>query len=154
MKTLILFMAAAMLLLSSQTFAGAFHVAPVEIDFDKKTARGNLIAARASESPHERIGCAVGYGYLLGHYAYCEATDADENAIKCITYDPDMIDTIASINTFSFVYYAWEEGHSVPEGFELCTHVTVATRSIHIPEKIELEMELESFDSTKKIPLG
>ena len=46
-----------------------------------------------------------------------------------------MINTISSINTFSYVYFQWDD-----EG--MCTHVTVATRSIHIPEKIEMEMEL------------
>ena len=146
MKLAKLLLPALLPLLCSQAFAGAFNVAPVSIDFENQTASGNLIAARASESPHERIGCAVGYGNLVGHFAYCEATDADDNDIACITYDAGMIDTIASINTFSFVFFRWEEGHSLPPGFELCTRVTVATRSIHIPQKFKLEMDLETFD--------
>ena len=149
MKLIQLVLPAAMLLLSSLAFAGAFHVAPVSIDFDEQVAEGNLIAARASESPHERIGCDVGSGYLLGHYAICEATDATNNQIQCITDEPEMIDTIASINTFSYVYFTWgdvEGKEDPPDGYEWCRHVTVATRSIHIPEKIEMEMELESFD--------
>ena len=149
MKLIQLLLPASMLLLSSLAFAGEFKVAPVSIDFDEQVAEGNLIAARASESPHERIGCGVGAGYVLGHYANCEATDATNNHITCITDEPEMIDTIASINTFSYVYFTWgavDGKGAPPDGYEWCRHVTVATRSIHIPEKIEVEMELESFD--------
>jgi hypothetical protein len=142
MKLVRLLLPAAMLL-SSLAVAGEFNVAQVSIDFTNKTAQGNLVAARFSSNDVERIGCAVGYGNSVGHFAYCEATDAHDNDIACITYDAGMIDTIASINTFSFVFFRWEEGHSLPPGFELCTRVTVATRSTHIPEKIEMEMELE-----------
>lgn len=123
-----------LMLLSSLAFAGEFHVAPVTIvvDGDAGRASGNLIAARFSENDEERIGCAVGNGDV-GHYAYCEASLGQGNDALCITYDPAMIDTIASINTFSFVYFEWKF-----DGTEnICTHVTVATRSIHIPSKLK-----------------
>ena len=105
-----------LMLLSSLAFAGEFHVAPVTIvvDGDAGRASGNLIAARFSEN-------------------YCEASLGQGNDALCITYDPAMIDTIASINTFSFVYFEWKF-----DGTEnICTHVTVATRSIHIPSKLK-----------------
>ena len=132
MKLIKLLLVAAMLLLSSQTFAGEFHVALVEIDFDNQQAQGNLIAARFSENDEERIGCALGNGDGRP-YAYCEASLGAGNDAFCITYDAAMIDTIASINTFSFVYFKWE--HKVGE--DLCRHVTVATRSIHIPSRLK-----------------
>jgi hypothetical protein len=136
MKIIQLLLPAAILLLSSHAYAGEFHIAPVEIDFNAQSAQGNLIAARFSKNEEERIGCAVGNGVQsLGHptndhYAYCEASLGNGVNAYCITYDPAMIDTIASINTLSFVYFEWS-------GDGLCTHVTVATRSIHIPEKLK-----------------
>ena len=139
MKFIQLLLTASMLLLSSHNFAGEFQVAPVEIDFDKRVAKGNLIAARFSSNNEERIGCAVGNGVQSphhpdsDHYAYCEASLGDGLDAYCITYDAVMIDTIASINTFSFVYFEWEH----EAGEDLCTHVTVATRSIHIPAKLK-----------------
>jgi hypothetical protein len=133
MKLFQLLLATALLLVCTHGFAGAFNPAPVAIDLDGQVAEGNLIAARFSANEAERIGCAAGYGN--GHYAYCEASLGDGIDAFCITHDPVMIDTIASINTFSYVYFQWDD-----EG--ICTHVTVATRSIHIPEKIEMEMEL------------
>ena len=129
MKTFQLLLPAAILLLSSYVYAGAFKIAPVDIDFDKQWAQGNLIAARFSDNEEERIGCAVGYGEK-GQYAYCEASLGTGKDAICTTFDPAMIDTIASINTFSFVYFQWDK-----DG--LCTHVTVATRSIHIPSKLK-----------------
>ena len=149
MKLIKLLLPAILILLCSQAIAGEFHVAPVSIDFENQQAQGNLIAARASENPHERIGCAVGSGAYSPfgdgrQYAYCEAslTDSPGFDALCVTDDAAMIDTIASINTFSFVFFQWEHGDS----FNVCTHVTVATRSVHIPQKIELEMDLDSFD--------
>ena len=149
MKLIQLLLPAAMLLLSSHAIAGEFNVARVDIDFGEQVAEGNLIAARASNNQYERIGCGVGAGYVLGHYANCEATDATNNHIQCITDEPEMIDTIASINTYSYVYFTWgtvDGKGDPPDGYEWCRHVTFATRSVHIPEKIEIEMELESFD--------
>lgn len=142
MKPIRFLLPAVMLLLSASAFSGAFQVAPVMIDAVNGKAEGNLIAARFSASESERIGCAVGYG--AQHYAYCEATDADGVVAGCITGDPVMIETIASINTFSFVYFTWagDKWDGWPDPMPECTHVTVATRSTHIPEKIEMEMEL------------
>ena len=129
MKIIQLLLAAAMLLLSSHAYAGAFQIAPVKIDLDNREAEGNLIAARFSRNEEERIGCAVGHRGGV-HYAYCEASLGSGIDAFCVTYDPAMIDTIASINTFSFVNFAWDKEN-------VCTDVTVATRSIHIPEKLK-----------------
>ena len=139
MKILQLLLPAAIMLLSSLAYAGEFQIAPVEIDFDNQAAQGNLIAARFSKNDAERIGCAVGNGVLSPgqpdnpHYAYCEASLGNGVDTYCITYDAAMIDTIASINTLSFVYFKWE----YLSGEQVCTHVTVATRSIHIPDKLK-----------------
>ena len=129
MKIIQLLLTATILLLASHAYAGEFQIAPVKIDFDNQEAQGNLIAARFSRNEEERIGCAVGNGDKV-HYAYCEASLGNGKDAFCITYDPAMIDTIASINTLSFVYFKWDNS-------ETCTHVTVATRSIHIPEKLK-----------------
>ena len=139
MKFIRLLLPAAILLLSSHAYAGEFQIAPVEIDFDNQTAQGNLIAARFSKNEEERIGCAVGNGVLSPgapdnhNYAYCEASLGNGVDAYCITFDPAMINTIASINTLSFVYFRWEH----LGGYQQCTHVTVATRSIHIPDKLK-----------------
>lgn len=149
MKLIKLLLPAVLMLICSQAFGGAFQVAPVSIDFDNQQAEGNLVAARASENPYERIGCAVGSGTESPfgdgrQYAYCEASLTDNPGFDawCLTDDAAMIDTIASINTFSFVYFQWDDG----PGYKVCTHVTVATRSIHIPQKIKWQMDLDSFD--------
>jgi len=132
-----LLLSAAMLLMSSVAFAGMFKIDPVTIfDYgDTGRAGGNLIAARFSDNDYERIGCAVGNGDD-GAYAYCEASLVadDDGGVYCITYDPSMIDTIASIDTLSYVYFEWKYDGV---GANLCTHVTVATRSIHIPAKLK-----------------
>ena len=145
MKTLTLCAAATMLLLSSSVFSGAFSAGGVVIAGGSDgNARGTLSAVRASDNDVERIGCAIGYGYVRGHYAYCEATDADGIVAGCITDDVDMINTIASINTFSFVYFEWDgeqrEPGELQSDWPTCAHVTVATRSTHIPEKIKIDM--------------
>ena len=139
MKIVQLLVTAAILLLSSHAYAGEFQYSPVKIDLENYVAQGNLLAARFSKNEEERIGCAVGSGVLSPglpdnpHYAYCEASLGNGVDALCITYDPEMIDTIASINAFSFVYFQWE----YLKGYPQCTHVTVATRSIHIPEKLK-----------------
>jgi len=140
MKVSQLLLLAVTLLLSSYAFAGEFQIAPVEIDSDNQWAQGNLIAARFSKNEEERIGCAVGNGRLSpghpdrDHYAYCEASLGNGVDAYCITYDTAMIDTIAGINTLSFVFFQWENGL---DGMSYCTHVTVATRSIHISDKLK-----------------
>jgi hypothetical protein len=139
MKIVQLLLPAAILLLSSHAFAGEFQISPVKIDLDNQEAQGSLLAARFSKNEEERIGCAVGNGVLSPglpdnhHYAYCEASLGNGVDALCITYDAAMINTIASINTLSFVYFKWEYRSGQP----LCTHVTVATRSRHIPEKLK-----------------
>jgi len=134
MKFIQLLLTATMVLLSSLAFAGEFKIAPVTIDLDNQWAEGNLIAARFSKNPHERIGCAVGNGVKSpfgdnGAYAYCEAALRPKLKAFCASDDPSMIDTIASINIFSYVYFEWKD--------DVCTHVTVATRSIHIPSALK-----------------
>ena len=135
MKLLQSLVPAVLLLVCAQAFAGAYNAAPVYIDIEEQWAEGNLIAARFSDNDAERIGCAVGNGVLSpdpanAHYAYCEASLVAGESVSCLTYDPAMIDTIASINSFSYVYFRWND-----EG--MCTHVTVATRSTHIPGKLK-----------------
>lgn len=129
---LIRLLLSATLLLSFTAYAGLFKIDPVTIVGDEEAGRasGNLIAARFSENEYERIGCAVAYREDK-QFAYCEASlePGDESGVYCVTEDPVVIDTIASINTFSYVYFAWESGK--------CTEVTVATRSIHIPAKLK-----------------
>ena len=137
MNSVRLLLSAAILLVSSFAYAGAFKIAPVTIFDNGETgnAGGNLIAARFSDNEYERIGCAVASGDN-GPYAYCEASlDADDDGgVYCITYDASMINAIASINTLSYVYFEWKfDGVNK----NLCTHVTVATRSIHIPSKFK-----------------
>lgn len=144
MKLIRLLLQATIFLLASPAFAGEFHIAPVSIDFDNQSAEGNLIAARFSDNPHERIGCAVGNGVRSpfgdsGPYAYCEAslTDSKFPDAFCITDDHVMIDTIASINTFSYVYFMWQVERKKGDEINVCTHITVATRSVHIPSVLK-----------------
>ena len=129
MKAIQLLLPAVILLLPLQVFAGEFQIAPVKIDLENREAQGNLLAARFSKNEEERIGCAVGHREKT-HYAYCEASLGNDTDAYCITFDPAMIDTIASINTMSFVNFRWNKD-------EVCTDVTVATRSVHISEKLK-----------------
>lgn len=133
MKVARLLLAAAMLLMSSFAFAGAFEIAPVTINDFGATgeAYGNLLGARFSDNDNEWIGCAVAYGDD-GPYAYCEASLVadDDGNVYCVTEDSSMIDMIASINIFSYVYFRWDSAGD-------CTHVTVATRSLYIPQKLK-----------------
>jgi hypothetical protein len=136
MKFIQLLLPAAMMLLSSGALAGEYKADPVLIDDATHTAGGNLYEARFRiEGGNELIGCALGSG-TRGTYGYCSAHDGSQT-VGCLTYDQKILNVIASINTFSFIFFEWGDRYEATIG-EIthydCLHVTVATRSTHIPD--------------------
>lgn len=153
MKLVKLLLPAALLLLSIDGFAGQYKADPVYIDLEQQVATGSLYATRFSSNSDERIGCAVANGDERGLFGYCEAKYFDPDsaellAADCFTYDDKMIEAIQSINTYSFVYFTWERQNR--KGFDdnVCTNVTVATRSTHIPDAMATPAEVEVLGTT------
>lgn len=139
MKFFRLLLPAALLVLCTNALAGEYKASPVFVDLNEQKAGGNLYETRFTGNTEDRIGCALGSG-VRGTYAYCEAFDGTDVA-ACLTYDQKIIDVIASINTFSWVYFEWGDKIFEQDGtgieFYECNHVTVATRSTHIPRVLE-----------------
>lgn len=136
MKPFRLVLPAVLLLLCCNAFAGAYNGIPVFInDQVEHVAGGNLYATRFETDGNEYIGCALGSG-TRGTYGYCTAFDGSTE-VGCVTYDQKILNVIASINTFSWVYFEWGnkfEGYIGGVVMYECLHVTIATRSNHIPD--------------------
>ena len=135
MKLIRLLLQAVLLLLSTSAFAGEYKADPVFIDNENHIAGGNLYETRFTGGELERIGCALGSGNR-GTYGYCSANDGF-TTVGCLTYDQKILNVIASINTFSFVFFEWGSKYEATIGDVThydCLHVTIATRSTHIPD--------------------
>ena len=133
MKTLVSSFVAGMLLAPCMVIAGTVAQVNVEIDLEEMSARGSLTTARFSDDPQELIGCGVRHtleeGGGLDSWAFCQARVSPDNFVLCLTYNPEMIDKIAGLNSYSYVEFKWDEDGE-------CTHFGFSTQSLQIPENV------------------
>ena len=137
MKTLLRFLAAGMLLVSSVAYAGFSFVGQfgVEINSDDQWARGITTTARFSDDPEEHIGCGVRHTLIdgvLDSWGFCQASISPDIYVNCIALNAELIDKIAGLNSFSFVEFNWDENGE-------CTHFGFSTQSGHIPGKEDMK---------------
>lgn len=131
-------MVAVMVLLSAAAFAGQNFSAPVQIDFENRSASGDMRSARNSENPYEQIGCVVRYfasgtpevGVLK--YAFCIAAvgELPEESIICVTGDEELVEAVNSVADYAFVTFGWNETNE-------CTRLGFSVRSTYLPASIE-----------------
>lgn len=102
----------------------------VVVDFENRTAIGDMVTARYSDNDVELIGCGVrffddglGGTFTIG---FCSAADSENNQIVCFTESATLIDAIKSISSYSFITFAWNEDTQ-------CTAIGNSTQSIYIP---------------------
>ncbi len=120
--------ATALLLFSNVALAGLAAPLPVQIDFDARTAIGDMYTARTSENAFEYIGCGVRYGAAGPIFGFCQAGlgEAAEQQFTCITTEPAIIEAIHAISAFSFIIFAWDVDGN-------CTRIGNSTQSFYLP---------------------
>jgi hypothetical protein len=137
---------------SPNLFAGAAIEVPVQItpavagtQFTR--AVGNMFDARASANTIEFIGCelvvenAALTALRTGNseaeqvfYGRCQASDAEGTTADCETSDPQMIEAISSISSYSYISFFFDPtittGQSdLPE----CAQIRASNRSFYLP---------------------
>ena len=129
MKVLVQILTVAMLFISSVAYAGLAFERNVEIDLEGQSALGALGIARFSDNLDEYIGCGVRHTLVdgvLDSWAFCQAGFSPEIYTSCITFNAELIDKIAELNTYDYVQFEWDDNGE-------CTHVGISTQSLHIP---------------------
>ena len=116
---------------SSIVLAGATLSVPVEIDVDARTAFGDMVTARYSDNDDELIGCGIRHiqaGPTVIKFAFCQAVNgpAPENFAVCNTLDPDLVEAVHALSSFSFITFGWNEDGE-------CTRVGSSTQSVYLP---------------------
>lgn len=132
MKYLIAF--PSLLLFASVSLAGFVQPAPVEVTLnpdDTGTALGDMVTARFSDNEVEFIGCGIrrfddGAGGTLD-FGFCQATDSNGVQGFCSTEDPEMLDIMKAVSSYSFITFAWNADGE-------CTQIGFSTQSFYIPQ--------------------
>jgi hypothetical protein len=120
---------AGLVLLSATAVAGRVQPVPVQIDlFGDGSGRviGNMTTARYSENDVEFIGCGTrnsGDGF---QFAFCQASDAEANAVFCSTENPELVAAVRAIADQSFIIFRFD---AVGE----CTFMGFSTQSYYLP---------------------
>lgn len=125
----------ALALLSSLTLAGL--VLPSEViitlnDDGSGSVRGDMLTARVSDNDVEFIGCGIrsfddGAGSAF-EFGFCQATDAAELNVICTTQNAGLLDSMRTINDYSFITFAFDD-------LGECTNIGFSTQSFYLPNK-------------------
>jgi len=123
-----------LVMLAGIAYGGLVQPAPVSVDLVNMTAQGDQLTARTSSGDTELIGCGLrnfddGTGNAF-RFGFCQATDADGDAITCFTEDDSLIDEMRANSDYSFITFNWQD-----DGFggTECTRVGFSTQSLYLP---------------------
>ena len=130
MKARYVIVTAILALFSSIAIAGLTTPAPVIVDLENRVAQGDMWTARTAKNDVEFIGCGtrmtddgINPPFLFG---FCQAADADDVQILCVTQNPGLLDYMNSASDFSYVTFGWNE-------LDECTSVGFSTQSFYLP---------------------
>ncbi len=123
---------AAPLLLSSVAFAGVETPLPVDVDLAGQFALGNMRTARESKNDVEFIGCGTRGAGTPVQFGFCQATDAANEFIFCLTDNPDFIAAVRGLADYSTILFSWVVNEG---GDATCTRLGTSTQSFYLPKK-------------------
>jgi hypothetical protein len=111
-------------LFASASALAGFHTgqAVVIVD-DDRLANGDLGYVHNTADKNEYIGCEV-----YGDWGYCYAMNTAGTYRACATSDPDMVSTIRSLQSDSYLSFWWSDS-----GY--CSSITVRTESMTEPKR-------------------
>lgn len=115
--------AAVGLLASTTALAGMLQELPVVIDDAALSASGSLGSVHNSSDRTQYIGCNLG---RFGGHCYAQNTAGVTRS--CVTQDPDVMNTIASLNGDSHLIFYWDQSGT-------CTAVYVSIESFSAPKE-------------------
>ena len=139
MKTRHILISAILALFSSIAVAGLVSPVEVVIDDNNKFAHGDMWTARTADNNVEAIGCGikledVGAGGV-STFGFCQAVDADDVYVGCITFNEELVEAIKSISDFSYILFSWDENGE-------CTRIDISTQSVYLPKfKVKKDMD-------------
>ena len=147
MRKLKYFVALGLGLVATVALGGLVQPAPVIVDLDNMTAQGDMVTARYSKNDTEFIGCGVrhlddGAGGVFP-FGFCQAEDADGDAIICVTFNVGLIDAIRGSSDFSFLTFDWDEEKT-------CTRIGFSTQSFYLPKKLGSNLKSGKSDKSDK----
>ena len=130
MKVRKILMACCFTLVSSVAVAGLTQPAAVEVDLDNFMASGDMRTARNAKDNDVFIGCGV--RTLVGgaepfYFGFCQAEDAEGDAIVCFTQNQDLLFAMNATADNSFVTFSWDENGE-------CTRIGFSTQSFYLPK--------------------
>lgn len=122
-------------LASSAALAGLATVTPVTVTLNgdgSGAANGSMTAARFASNDVEFIGCGLrrfddGLGGVFV-FGFCQAADAADVQGFCQTENPNLIQSIADQDDFSFITFSWNAAGE-------CRSIGNSTQSFYIPKK-------------------
>jgi hypothetical protein len=108
---------------------GSYIPVPLTIDFDNRTARGDMYTARLSGNPGDFIGCGIRSPAPGFTFAFCQARlgPSDDQLAQCFTDDPAHVAAIGAMDDFSYIQFSWDVDGN-------CTSVGNSTQSLYLPE--------------------
>lgn len=124
------------MLLAGIAYAGLVQPVPVVIDMDNGVAFGDQFTARMANDETSFIGCgtrhfddSMGNSFRFG---FCQAGDADGNAVTCFTQNPNLLDEMRANASYGFITFAWDDDGA---GNLTCSNVGFSTQSFYLPKK-------------------
>jgi hypothetical protein len=129
-----LIFAAALALVWGSAYAGLAQPAIVTIDMDNQLAQGDQLAARTAKDDTSFIGCGTrhfddGMGNSF-RFGFCQAGDADGNAVTCFTQNPNLLDEMRANSSNAFITFSWDDDGA---GNLTCNRVGFSTQSFYLP---------------------
>jgi len=142
MKSLTSAVTAISLVFSMSVFAGYTQPAPVQIIIDTTPgeevfyADGDMGTARFAENDVENIGCGI-KKFVGFEFGFCQATDADDQRVVCVTEDLNLLEAIYAVNDTSYIQFNWTPGVDPETGDPTldsgdCTRIGISSQSFYI----------------------
>jgi hypothetical protein len=127
--------AGALALASSVAVAGAGLPVPVDVDLGASVAQGDMRSGRNDKDKEVYIGCGVRVfddgGGSPWAFGFCQAADADGDAIACLTESPHLLSAMGASSDSSYIQFEWINIGPEPDDNQ-CTHVGISTQSFYL----------------------
>lgn len=132
MKIKHLLISIAFTMLCSNVYAGLYQPVEVTVDLVNRSAQGDMLTARNSDSDFTMIGCGI-REILVGEtatitFGFCQANsgETEEGDFTCFTQNPDVLAGINAISDYSFITFGWDENNE-------CIRIGNSTQSFYLP---------------------
>ena len=133
-----IFLTLSSMFLMLPVWAGQVQPSAVDVQLDNFFASGDLVSARTAKNDDVFIGCGTrnveADGVSIFNWAFCQAADEEGDSVTCLTYNPELVQTVREINDSSYVTFSWSDDGA---GNLTCNRMGFSTQSFYLGKEVK-----------------